>query len=738
MKLFCDSKSKMSHSNYELSNLEDFIGDQDKLENDIDDYEQNVARASFGDMVNDYERNELFFKGIKKAIQNLKLKNESPIYALDIGCGTGLLSIMAIKSGADKVLACETFKPIADCAQKIINLNGFGEKIKIIPKQSNQLMIGPNEIKPNLLVAELLDTELIGEGCLFTYRDAIKRLTSKNALYVPARARVYIQLVQSETLFHNHHFHRFNISNENVYVNVPKSVNNCFGSHILHDIQMNQLKPEKDFQLLSDPQVVFEFEFNKLDSLKLGDSKRLRIPLFKEFTEPILIFSWWEIDMDYEGEIILSCSPYWVRGMTNDKNVAWRDHWMQTIYYLPAFAFIDNDLDGFNHKMINENRNILIDCFHDSFSFWFDLPNHQNEPSPLDPSSESWNCQCGLHSHLSRTRLYSINDKLKLELYWEAFKFQTEKKFSNFDSLNFIYFGDESIVPLVLSNHHLIEQISIICQDRNCFQFFEKFLEENQHLQNKVTLCKSTDFSKTNFLNGTQINGIMSEMYFKSFNNLFPSIEYFETLRSHHSTITKQKSLENLFTFPNKIVLRCLLVEFRDFWRSFADVGNDVEGFDLSHYDDLVQNARKQADWSIEPHLVWEYPCIPLIEQTINLFEWKLNIIKNEEMTKTIEIDISHLQDRIKSPRWCEKVAVVVWLEQHLDENGKFLFSNGPQQCEPFSLNSTNLDWYRGSQQGVGFLGKDWLSKLDLFTLNLTFTYSQINKKLSFSTSKSN
>lgn len=42
----------------------------------------------------------------KEAVRRLK-NNGQKIHMLDIGTGTGLLAMMAVKSGADKATACE-------------------------------------------------------------------------------------------------------------------------------------------------------------------------------------------------------------------------------------------------------------------------------------------------------------------------------------------------------------------------------------------------------------------------------------------------------------------------------------------------------------------------------------------------------------------------------------------------------------------------------------------------------
>lgn len=48
---------------------------------------------------------------------------------LDIGCGTGLLSMLAVRAGASEVYGCELYEPLAQIAREVTELN-CGNKVK--------------------------------------------------------------------------------------------------------------------------------------------------------------------------------------------------------------------------------------------------------------------------------------------------------------------------------------------------------------------------------------------------------------------------------------------------------------------------------------------------------------------------------------------------------------------------------------------------------------------------------
>lgn len=48
---------------------------------------------------------------------------------LDIGCGTGLLSMLAVRAGASEVYGCELYEPLAQIAREVTALN-CGDKVK--------------------------------------------------------------------------------------------------------------------------------------------------------------------------------------------------------------------------------------------------------------------------------------------------------------------------------------------------------------------------------------------------------------------------------------------------------------------------------------------------------------------------------------------------------------------------------------------------------------------------------
>ncbi|XP_071439633.1 protein arginine N-methyltransferase 9-like [Hetaerina americana] len=122
-------------------------------------------------MLNDRLRNEAFREAIFKKVQQ-KFDN-----VLDIGTGTGILSMFAAKAGALNVHSCEISPTMYQIANDVIKSNDFAGKINLLNKSSYNVQI-PADIpeRVSLVVTETMDCGLLGEHVLTILSDAWKRL----------------------------------------------------------------------------------------------------------------------------------------------------------------------------------------------------------------------------------------------------------------------------------------------------------------------------------------------------------------------------------------------------------------------------------------------------------------------------------------------------------------------------------------------------------------------------------
>jgi len=145
-------------------------------------------------MLNDVSRNEGYFAAISRRV------SEGCKTVLDIGTGTGILSLMASKAGAERVYTCEASEVMALTAKDVLVHNVEGMKVKLIPKLSLDMDQVDVPEKVSLLITETFDSGLLGEHVLETMLHAWRNFLADGCRVVPASAEFFVMPVESRVV----------------------------------------------------------------------------------------------------------------------------------------------------------------------------------------------------------------------------------------------------------------------------------------------------------------------------------------------------------------------------------------------------------------------------------------------------------------------------------------------------------------------------------------------------------
>ncbi len=107
---------------------------------------------------------------------------------MDVGCGTGILSMMAARAGAKHVYAIE-MSDMADKAITIIAKNGLSDKITVIKKKIEEVSLGE---QVDIIVSEWMGYCLFYEAMLDSVIFARDNFLKSDGIMIPNIAEFFI------------------------------------------------------------------------------------------------------------------------------------------------------------------------------------------------------------------------------------------------------------------------------------------------------------------------------------------------------------------------------------------------------------------------------------------------------------------------------------------------------------------------------------------------------------------
>ncbi|HWM94390.1 MAG TPA: 50S ribosomal protein L11 methyltransferase [Thermoanaerobaculia bacterium] len=113
---------------------------------------------------------------------------------VEVGCGTGILSLFAAQAGARRVVAIEETS-IAGLAREMVRANGFEGVVEVVSANSRDVEL---DEPAELLIHEILGTDPFSENLMPYILDARERLLVKGGRMIPGRLELYCAGIHAE------------------------------------------------------------------------------------------------------------------------------------------------------------------------------------------------------------------------------------------------------------------------------------------------------------------------------------------------------------------------------------------------------------------------------------------------------------------------------------------------------------------------------------------------------------
>ncbi|XP_010542205.1 PREDICTED: protein arginine N-methyltransferase 1.6 [Tarenaya hassleriana] len=616
--------------------------------------------TSYLDMLNDSPRNRAFRLAIEKTITR-------PCHVLDIGAGTGLLSMMAARRmttlGEEypvdsncMVTACESYLPMVKLMRKVVHMNGMGKDINIINKRSDELKVGTDiASRADVLVSEILDSELLGEGLIPTLQHAHDMLLVDNPKTVPYRASTFCQLVESTFLCNMHDLCNSEAKTSDGVHLVPTGLENLLRPKS-QQYAMHVNAMEKEVKLLSEPIKIFEFDFWK----RPASHGELEVHV-KAISEGRIhaIISWWVLQLDSEGTIFYSTAPRWVDSNTDTggSNLSmesvrdWCDHWKQCVWFTPGAGV-----------SVSKGEKVVLQAAHTCTNILYYLKKTQRLSNEI-PCSTSNARDLQLTLPPERIAVYGDNE-FRLSMFEAMIKALQGKAHPLCLAVD-----DSLFLPLtalhICGNSHVISLSPGFKE--NVVRYLEAVADSNGFSKDRFEYVTKAKLTQTH---ENKVDLLVGEPYYSALEGVLPwqNLRFWKDRTRLDYLLSKDAVI-----VPNKGVLRACAMFLPHLWKSRCCL-NDVEGFDHAVVNKTL-GACGDLPYGKEgpylPFFIWQCGDTKQLSEEFTIME--LDFSKPITSTCTGKVQIDFTKSGV-----CHGFAL--WMDWVMDEENSVVVSTGPDK----------------------------------------------------------